>query len=137
MNNVLIVILGLTFGYALGLQACKRDVKKSEYERGHHSRDSHRYFLINYKTNEIGNGRENYGAFWFKQSQFPSKNFLDSSIYSCLEKDKCCYNHIIITDIYEFKDSNDFNAFGKDYEGSWDAPASKDSVCETTQFEIR
>lgn len=96
--------------------------------------DEYRYFLINYKTNEVWNGKENYGAFWFKLQNFPSKNYLDSSIYSCLEKDKCCYNHIIITNVYEFKDSCDFNAFGKDYKGSWTAPVTKDSVCQPNQF---
>lgn len=91
--------------------------------------DDHRYFLVNYKTNEVWNGKENYGAFWFKSKEFPSKNYLDSSIYSCLEKAKDCYEHIIITNIYEFKDSNDFNAFGKDYKGTWTTVLKHDSSC--------
>lgn len=82
----------------------------------HENRDQpplHRYFLFSYVTQLKNSVDPITGDFWFRATGFPSKNEFDSLVYASLKYKKSCYQNIIVTGIYEFKNEEDFEAFGK------------------------
>lgn len=73
-----------------------------------------RYFYINYRTEDNYSNESLYGSrsFW-RNSGFPSQREIDTMVIGALPKTFDCYQHVVVTSLFEFKDSNDFNDFRK------------------------
>lgn len=96
-----------------------------------------RYFLIAYSTREKSNYNEVTGNTWFSSdSGFCSKKSFDESVYRSLPRKRKCYQHIIITSIFEFKNADDFNAFDADYKGDKDLAQQKE-CCDSVYTHVR
>lgn len=76
--------------------------------------DHERYFLISYivrlKNHEDKQDIE--GDVWFSCDGFPKKHDMDSIVFDGLEYKKGCYQNVIVTSIFEFKNREDYLAFG-------------------------
>lgn len=93
-------------------------------------RNSKRYFFISYTLSERYTATKNEGQFWFSYDSFPSKNHIDSSIFSVQSKVKECYYPPHIQAFIEFKCKEDCEQFGRNYTGNWNPPAKQDTCCE-------
>lgn len=79
--------------------------------------DSFRYFMIAYHVTSKDRRQTSYGSRWLDVKGFPSKKWIDSIVYTALPLQKSCYQSIIVTSIFEFKNHEDFNSYLKDYKG--------------------
>lgn len=68
--------------------------------------DKWRYFLVTYETSG-----GNYGNYSFRANGFPAYNEIDSNVFETFPMDRSCYGKLIIYNIYEFKDSVDYNNY--------------------------
>lgn len=77
-------------------------------------RPTKRFFYINYRTEDKYTNESLYGSrsFW-RNIRFPSQKEIDTMVIGALPKTFDCYQHVVVTSLFEFKDSNDFNDFRK------------------------
>jgi hypothetical protein len=79
---------------------------------------SQRFFLISYQyALKEFTGTFN-GDVWFSSDNFPSKKEIDSLVYDGLPNKKSCYQPILISSIFEFKNEDDFLRFDNNYVGN-------------------
>lgn len=87
-----------------------------------------RYFYITYQTTFKNQSQSDYGEVLISCKGFPQKTWIDSGIFSRLENKRSCYQNIILTSIYEFRNKEDYNSFMINYKG--DKPTSHKKTCE-------
>lgn len=91
-----------------------------------------RYFYITYQTSLKDNSAYSYGEVWFSCEGFPRKTVIDSNVFSHLEYTRNCYQSLVLTSIYEFKNRGDYNSFAENYKGE-SAPKHK-KICGNNLF---
>lgn len=98
----------------------KKDLQEEIVQEG-----TGRFLLISYTTKLKNDSKIIYGNMWFSAAYFPTKNEIDSLAFSGLPKVRSCYQHIIITSIYEFKNGLDFERFRDNYNDTDIIPSVK------------
>lgn len=85
-----------------------------------------RYFYVSYDFASVNHQNRGNGAVWFSCSGgFPTKNLIDSVVYAGLTYERSCYQPIVIKNIFEFKDKQDYYDFDSGYKGSLDTNSVK------------
>lgn len=82
------------------------------------AKSTQRYFLITYQYALKEFEGIYVGDVWFSADDFPSKNKIDRIIYNGLPRKRSCYQPIIISSIFEFRNEDDFLKFGHGYTGN-------------------
>lgn len=74
--------------------------------------DPNRYFFISYLfgTYESPPG---YGDMVFSCRQYPSRNKIDSMIFTSLPLKRKCYQPLVILSMHEFSNKNDYDAYNR------------------------
>lgn len=88
-----------------------------------------RYFFVTYSTNEKNGNHNIEGDTWFSSDGYFDKNRFDSGVYNSLDKKRECYQDVVIRNIIEFKNEEDYNSFGKHPESS--RAKKKDCECDS------
>jgi hypothetical protein len=77
--------------------------------------NENRYFLISYSYAFKEFDGFYQGDVWFEADNLPSKNEIDSLVFSGLPLKRSCYQPILINSIYEFKNKEDYFRFTSVY----------------------
>lgn len=95
-----------------------------------------RYFFLAYSTQEKNSSDILTGETWFtSDSGFPKKTDIDRDIFSSFPKKRKCYQHLLITCMFEFKNSEDYNNFTAAYKGDKN-PAKQAECCKPSKLII-
>lgn len=70
-----------------------------------------RFFEISYETTLKSGKETDYGNLYMVNDIFPNKNWIDNGVYKLLDYKKSCYQNVVITSIYEFKDQWDYYSY--------------------------
>jgi len=95
-----------------------------------------RYFLVSYSTMRKDSPNPILGYTWlYTGGGFFRKEDIDASVYKSLEMKRECYQGIVITSIFEFKDKADYEAFSVGAHAD-PAPKRPKPSCGSPLFEI-
>ncbi len=87
-----------------------------------------RYFLVSYQSMLKDDHNPITGNLWFSASGFPTKREIDSMVYNGFAKKKSCYQSVIVLNIFEFKNIEDYIAYTDNYSGDKHSK-KKESCC--------
>ena len=94
---------------------------------------SYRYFLVSYVTRlKDDNTPDIEGDLTIESDLFPNKPQIDSIVYRSLIKKRKCYQDIVITNIFEFKNQSDYTAFNQNVKYKKE-PKKKDPCCNNIE----